>query len=192
MSSGQRRWVLSGGLASGKSQVRRILAGHGVDTIDADSVGHAVMRGDGPAYAEVAERWPQAVREGEIHRPTLASIVFSDTIELAALEEITHPHIFDTINARVEGIDSTVVVEIPLLSHGLGDEWKRMVADCRDEIRLRRAVEKGMSSEDAEARMRAQPRREEWLSVADAVIPNHGSMEGLEDTVARLVVELLD
>ncbi|HUG07789.1 MAG TPA: dephospho-CoA kinase [Acidimicrobiia bacterium] len=190
MRSEKQRWVLSGGLASGKSKVRDFLEGHGVQTIDADSVGHAVLEPDGPAYAEAVERWPHVVRNGEIHRPSLASIVFSDTSELVALEGITHPHIFDMINVRLEGVESSVVVEIPLLSHGLGDDWKRMVVDCHDEIRIQRALERGMSPEDAEKRLRAQPERAEWLSVADVVIPNHGSIGDLDEVVARLAVNL--
>lgn len=168
------------------------MADHGVMTVDADSVGHAVLNPDGPAYAQVVERWPHVVRHGEIHRPSLASIVFNDPAELAALERITHPHIFDTINARVESLDSIVVVEIPLLSHGLGDDWRRMIVDCRDELRLQRAVERGMVEQDARARMAAQPRRGEWLAIADLVVPNHGSLENLESTIATLVRVLND
>lgn len=181
-----RRWVLSGGLASGKSKVRKILEAEGVLTIDADSVGHAVLQPAGPAYTQVAERWPDVVREGEIHRPSLASMVFNDPDELAALEGITHPYIFDTINARVEGVESVVVVEIPLLSHGLGDGWSRIVVDCRDDTRLDRAVARGMNEDDARSRMTAQPRREEWLAVADLVIPNHGEEQELHEAVMSL------
>jgi len=187
VSAEQRRWILGGGLASGKSKVRELMAGYGMMTVDADSVGHAMLSPDGPAYAHVVERWPQVVRHGEIHRPSLASIVFDNPAELAALEGITHPHIFETIGARVEGLDSMVVVELPLLSHGLGDDWRRMVVDCRDDLRLRRAVERGMAEQDARARMASQPRREEWLATADLVVPNHGSLEDLESTITTLV-----
>jgi len=166
--------------------VRQLLEAAGISTIDGDSVGHAVLGSDGPAYTDVAKRWPHVVQEGEIHRPSLASIVFNDPDELAALEGITHPHIFDIIATRVEEIDSTVVVEIPHLSHGLGDEWRRIVVDCRDETRLRRAIDRGMSQEDAKARMAAQPARQEWLAMADLVVPNHGSIDELEQTVSRL------
>jgi len=186
VSSEQHRWILSGGLASGKSKVRELLAVAGVVTVDADSIGHFVMHPEGPAYLQVADRWHHVVRDGEIDRASLASVVFNEPGELAALESITHPHIFETIKARVAEVDGTVVVEIPLLSHGLGDDWRRMVVDCPDEIRLSRAIERGMSEEDARARMAAQPSRAEWLAVADLVIPNHGSMEELERAVARV------
>jgi dephospho-CoA kinase len=188
VSSEQHRWILSGGLASGKSKVREYLANAGIVTIDADSIGHFVIHAGGPAFAEVAERWPHVVRDGEIDRPSLASVVFNEPGELAALEGITHPHIFEVIKDRVEEVQGTVVVvEIPLLSHGLGHEWRRIVVDCRDDVRLVRAMERGMSEDDARARMRAQPSRAEWLAVADLVVPNHASLEELERAVQPLV-----
>jgi dephospho-CoA kinase len=116
----------------------------------------------------------------------VASIVFNDPVELAALEAITHPHIFDTINARVEGVESAVVVEVPVLSHGLGDDWRRIIVDCRDDIRLHRAIDRGMSEDDARSRIAAQPGRAEWLAEADLVIPNHGSERELHEAVMIL------
>jgi dephospho-CoA kinase len=174
-------------MASGKSKVREFLEGEGVVTIDADSIGHAVLQPEGSAFAQVADRWPDAVREGEIHRPSLASIVFNDPDELAALEAITHPHIFDTINAQVEGVASVVVLEVPVLSHGLGDDWRRVVVDCRDEVRRERAVARGMSESDVRSRMARQPSRSAWLAAAELVIPNHGSEEELGQTVTDIV-----
>lgn len=170
--------------------VRQLLEEAGISTIDADSVGQAVLRSDGPAYSEVVERWPHVVERGEVHRPSLASIVFNDPDELAALEGITHPHIFDIIGTRVEEIDSTVVVEIPLLSHGLGDEWRRIVVDCRDETRMQRAIARGMSEADAKSRISSQPSRAEWLAAADVVIPNHTSRANLHSTIAALIPKL--
>jgi dephospho-CoA kinase len=185
VSSQQRRWVLSGGLASGKTHVRRVLGDHGIYTIDADAIGHEVLSSDGPAFAQVARRWPQVMESGEVNRGALAAIVFADPGELAALEAITHPHIFGKVGAQVEEVDEPVVVEVPVLGHSLGAEWRRIVVDCRDEVRLERAIGRGMSEEDAAARVAAQPSRSEWLAAADAVIPNHGDFEELATTVRR-------
>jgi dephospho-CoA kinase len=187
VTSEQHRWVLTGGLASGKSTVRRFLEAAGIVTIDSDAVGHAVLRSDGPAFAHVATRWPQVVEDGEIDRARLGRVVFNDPEELSELEAMTHPHIFGMIRARVEEIDSPVVVEIPLAGHRLGTEWMRIVVDCRDEIRLRRAIGRGLAEIDAKTRLAAQPTRAEWLATADLVIPNHGSRSALESTVDRIV-----
>jgi len=181
------RWILSGGLASGKSQVRQMLTEAGVTTIDADEVGHSVLEPDGPAFADVAARWPQAAKRGRIDRAVLATAVFEDAGELAALESMTHPHIFDTIRARVEGVGETVVVEIPVPNPGLDGEWQLIVVDSRDDVRLRRAVGRGMSERDARSRMKLQPSRAEWLGMADLVIPNHDSELELRRNVTKLV-----
>lgn len=168
-----------------------MMASAGIATIDADRIGHLILEPAGPAFAEVAARWPVAVRDGEIDRRTLASVVFTDREELAALESITHPHIFDRIEARVEEVDGPVVVEIPILDSRWGDAWRRIVVDCRDEIRLQRAIDRGMDEDDAVARMALQPRREEWLAAADVVVPNHESIDELQSTVANLLDAIL-
>jgi dephospho-CoA kinase len=76
------------------------------------------------------------------------------------------------------------VVEVPLIDTSLG--WPRMVVDAPDEVRLQRAVTRGMTQYDAERRMKSQPDRAEWLASADLVIPNHGTLAELEVTVAIL------
>ena len=190
MSSEQHRWVLSGGLASGKSAVRALLSEAGVSTVDADSVGHEVLAPDGPAFAPVAARWPQVVAGGTVDRKALAGVVFGDMSQLRELEAITHPHIFDTISQRVKDLAGPVVVEIPILRHGLGGDWRRILVDARDEVRLQRAVERGMDRVDAMARIASQPSRAEWLAVADLVIPNHGSCDELRAAVEEMVSHL--
>jgi len=187
VSDGIRRWVLSGGIGSGKTSVRTLLENRGIATIDADAIGHLVLESSGPAFEAVAKRWPQVVVDGEIDRDALAGIVFEDADELATLESMTHPYIFDTIQTRVQGIRGLVVVEIPLLRHGLDDGWGRIVVDSDEPTRMRRLIERGVSEHDAEARMHSQPSRTEWLSVADIVVPNHGTFEELTGAVDRLV-----
>lgn len=167
-----------------------MIASAGIATLDADQIGHTVLEPEGQAFAEVATRWPAVVRDGLVDRSILASVVFNDPTEMAVLESITHPYIFDKIRGRVEEVHGPAVVEIPLLSHGLGDEWGRIVVDSRDEIRLRRATARGMSEDDARARISRQPSRQEWLAAADFVIPNHGSQDDLEMTVRTLLDHL--
>ena len=190
MNSGQHRWVLSGGLASGKSKVGEMLALAGVVTVDADRIGRELLDRGGAAFGEVADRWPQAVNDVGIDRPMLASIVFRDQGELAALESITHPHIFDTIKRQVEEVDGPVVVEVPLLHHGLGRAWRRLVVDCRDEIRVKRAIARGMSEDDVRSRMSVQPSRAEWLGAADLVLQNHGTLETLREAIPVVLEQL--
>ncbi len=186
----QRRWLLSGGIGSGKSTVRVLLERSGLEIIDADSIGHEVLEPTGAAFDRVADRWPAVVIDGRIDRKALGAIVFDDRGELEALEEMTHPHIFGTIERLVQGIDGVVVVEVPIINPAMQGGWRRVVVDCDDKTRLGRLSERGMSSADAEARMRSQASRSEWLAVADLVVPNHGSLEELASTVDQLSANL--
>lgn len=182
------RWVLGGGLASGKSAVRAFLADRpGILTIDADTVGHEMLEPGGLAHSEVAATWPQVVSEGRIQRAALAAIVFAREAELKRLESITHPFIFGTISRRVEGFDGVAVVEVPVSHHGFEGEWGWIVVDSEDQARLERAMARGMTRDEAMRRMSTQPTREEWLARADIVVPNHGTIDDLEATVERLV-----
>lgn len=179
----QPNWLLCGGIGSGKSSVRRILRNLGLDTIDADSVGHEVLDPGGPAIDVVAEAWPEVVEEGIVDRRKLGAIAFSDSGALRRLEEITHPHIFSVISERVERLNPPVVVEIPLLIDPFAGPWRRMVVDAPDQLRVERSVGRGMALDDVRARMSQQPSRQEWLAASDLVIPNAGDLDELEETV---------
>ena len=137
------RWLLSGGIGSGKSEVGRLLAASGIRVLDADRMGHRVLEPAGKAFAAVADRWPEVLRDGVIDRGRLAGIVFADPGQLRELESLTHRHIFGTIHDELEGFDGLAVVEVPVIDTGLG--WPRMVVDASDEIRFERVLERGMS-----------------------------------------------
>ena len=178
-------WQLGGGIGSGKSTVRRMLQELGVHAIDADSIGHDVIAPDGPAFGAVAERWPEVVADGRIDRAALATVVFRDPAELRELEAMTHPHIFGRIATRLQDLSGVVVVEIPLLDGPAFESMPRLVVDCSDDIRLSRLIDRGMTPEDARARMATQPGRDAWLAAADLVIPNHGDLDTLRGVAMR-------
>ncbi len=187
MSEVQPNWLLCGGIGSGKSVVRKLLQDHGLSTIDADSVGHEVIQPGGPGVAAVSQAWPEVVVGGDIDRKKLGAIVFADPAALAKLEEISHPHIFRLIEERVPSLVPPVVVEIPLLVEPFSGSWRRIVVDATDDLRLERAVARGLEHEQVLRRMASQPSRQEWLAAADLVVPNNGSIEDLEEAAAGVV-----
>ena len=187
MTSQHRRWLLTGGIGSGKSEVRRLLDKHGIRTIDADSVGHAVLEHE--ALPTVARRWPDVVVDGVVDRSRLAEIVFAQPAELAELEAITHPLIFGRIEAELEGFEGIAVVEAPVIDFGVN--WARMVVDAPNGLRLQRAVARGMGRDDVQRRMDAQPSRGEWLAAADVVVPNWLDLDRLGETVELLATSFL-
>lgn len=175
------RALLSGGIGSGKSAAAAVFVEMGAAVISADEAGHRVLQPGGPAEAEVAERWPEAVADGKIDRRALGRIVFSEPGRLVELESITHPAIRTLILSEVEAEGSVplVMVEIPLPIDFLGPGWVRVVVDAPEDQRIFRLRLRGMEPEEIAGRMAAQPNRAAWLATADHIIDNSEDLEHL-------------
>ncbi len=179
--------ILSGGIGSGKSTIGRMLAAAGAFVIDADVVGHDVLKPDGEAYEAVAARWPEAVVDGRIDRGALARVVFAEADRLRELEAITHPAIRSRIQAAAEASSaSVIVVELPLATDLLGPGWPRAVVMAPAATRLARLQARGMDRADATRRMAAQPSDEAWRRDADFVVDNTGDLAQMGAEVDRL------
>lgn len=189
---------LTGGIGSGKSSVSARLASLGAVVIDSDLVARQIVEPGEPALAEVEARFGTGVIRADrtLDRQALADIVFHDPGALADLNAIMLPR----IGARTSAIeasapdDAVVVHDSPLLvEQGLADAYDVVVVvDCPDDVRLERLVEqRGMSADDARARMASQAGRDDRLAVADFVIENEGSRADLDSQVDRLWAELL-
>ena len=190
--------ALTGGIGSGKSTVAALLRAHGAVVVDADAIAREVVEPGRPALAEIVEAFGPGVlaEDGSLDRQALGRIVFADPRQREALEAITHPRIAarsaELIAAAPSG--SVVVYDMPLLVEQGGEglrSWDAVVVvDAPDDTRLARLVGRGMSAEDARARMAAQASREARLAVADYVVDNSGSVEDLAGQVDRLWAEL--
>ncbi|HEX4217062.1 MAG TPA: dephospho-CoA kinase [Acidimicrobiales bacterium] len=191
---------LTGGIGAGKSAVADLLAERGAVLIDADRIAREVVEPGGPAYQPLVDRFGAAVvgADGGIDRPALAAIVFADPAALADLNAITHPAIGAEMARRkqaAEGTDRVVVLDIPLLKAAHRETMSLdsvVVVDAPVETALTRLVElRGMSREDAEARMAAQVSREERLAGADLVVDNSGDLDHLRNEVERVWAALV-
>ena len=112
---------------------------------------------------------------------------YADRAELEALESVTHPAIRRVIAAEVAAATApVVVVEVSVGADLVGPGWIRVVVDAPDAARIDRAVARGLTREQAIARMSAQPARDEWLEGADRVLRNDGDEAALEIEVAAL------
>lgn len=185
-----QHWLLSGGIGSGKSTVRALFEAHGIETVDSDSIGHTLLQPGGAAAEPVSDRWPQVLIDGSVDRARLAEIVFNSPDELAELEGMTHPLIFEEVAARVNRAEGHLIIEIPVLRPSIVDGAQVMIVDAPDPVRLERAIGRGHSEVDVRSRMAAQPTRGEWLAAADLVIPNAGTLEELEGSVDRVATML--
>lgn len=177
---------LTGGLASGKSFVGQALADLGCYLIQADELGHEVLRPAGEAYgAVVAEFGPQILGpDGAIDRRKLGVLVFSEPARLERLNALVHPAVIrreeeliaDFAARDPQGI--AVVEAAILIETGSYRRFDRIVlAVCRPEQQVERAMERGMSREEALARLARQMPLEEKRKYAHYVIDTSGSRE---------------
>ena len=191
---------LTGGIGAGKSAVADLLVEHGAVLIDADRIAREVVEPGAPAYQPLIDRFGPAIVDAEarIDRPALAAVVFSDAGALADLNAITHPAIGAEMARRQDaaaGADAMVVLDIPLLKAEHRETMSLdavVVVDTPVDMALARLVEiRGMTREDAEARMAAQVSREERLSGADFVVDNSQDLVHLGNEVERVWQGLL-
>ncbi|MFB7914920.1 dephospho-CoA kinase [Streptomyces sp. NPDC056061] len=188
---------LTGGIGAGKSEVSRLLVGHGAVLIDADRIAREVVEPGTPGLAAVVDAFGADVltADGALDRPKLGSIVFSDPDRLAVLNAIVHP-LVGARSAELEqaaGEDAIVVHDVPLLTeNGLAPLYDLVVVvDAGPRTQLDRLVRlRGMTEPEARARMSAQATREERRAVADLVIDNDGPLAELEPQVRAVWSEL--
>jgi len=181
---GDIRILLGGGIGSGKTSAGERFAELGATVVEADRIGHDVIEPGGAAYAAVAGRWPEVVRDGRIDRGALARIVFADTEALAELEAVSHPAIARTIGA-IAAEPGHLVVEVPLMLD-LEGTWIRVYLDAPEDVRIRRAVERGGDEADVRRRIASQPDRDAWTAWADRIIDNGGDLDDLRRQIDAL------
>ncbi|MGW7199362.1 dephospho-CoA kinase [Streptomyces chryseus] len=184
---------LTGGIGAGKSEVSRLFVSYGAVLIDADKIAREVVEPGTPGLAAVVEAFGQDVlaADGTLDRPKLGSIVFADASRLATLNAIVHP-LVGARSAELEGAaggDSVVIHDVPLLTeNALAPLYDLVVVvDASPATQLDRLVRlRGMTEDEARARMAAQASREERLAIADLVIDNDGPLEALEPQVRKV------
>lgn len=188
---------LTGGIASGKSTVSAILRELGAVVIDADQLAREVVAKGTPGLAEVVAAFgPDVLTEdGHLDRPKMGGIVFNDEGLRRKLEAIVHPRVFELYAALEASAPAggIVVHDIPLLvESGRAEEFDAVVVvDVPEEVQVERMVrDRGMSEEDARARIAAQASREERRAVATYVIDNTGTREDLRHQVTEVFAEL--
>ncbi len=185
-----KRIGLTGGIASGKSTVARMLAERGVPVIDADALARVVVAPGSPGLSEIAARWPAVVREGVLDRKALGAIVFADSDERRALEAITHPRIREESARRLREAEASgapvAVYEAALLFENdldRGMDASILVA-LEPALQIERLQARdGVSEADAAARIRAQMPVDAKRARATYVIENDGDLEALRRRV---------
>ena len=191
---------LTGGVASGKSTAARMFEELGARVIDADQLGHELLRPPLPAYQEVVQRFGTNILDatGEIDRGGLGKIVFANAKKLTELNAILHPRIRERTEQLAEEYEASnprdvILVDAALIFEaGIGGKFRKViVAWCLPAQQIERLMAKtGLSHEDAERRIAAQMPVEEKRKRADFLIDCSGSLENTRKEVGEIFSKL--
>jgi len=180
--------ALTGGIGSGKSTVGQMFAQLGAIVIDSDQLARDVLERGSLGFDEVVAKFgDEILKNGEIDRQLLASIVFKDPKKRSELEQVTHPLIrkaFAEVVARSES-NSIVINQIPLLVESNHNyKFDHIInISASEAIRTQRLLKRGLTVDQIRQRMQAQATDQMRESVADSVIINETDEQNLSDQV---------
>ena len=185
---------LTGGLASGKSTVAAGLREAGIRVLDADELVADLYRPGEPGAEAVRRFFGERVldEEGGVDHTKLAAEVFSDPESRRWVEAVIHPLVRRRFEEMVKAEVGVSVLEATLLVEaGYAPMFDLVVTvEARPEVRLKRAMARGLSQAEARRRLEAQGDGTRRRAVAHRVIWNNSSLQELRREVAELVREL--
>lgn len=182
---------LTGGIASGKSTVSRMLRELGARVLDADVLAREVVEPGRPGLRRIDERFPGVVGpDGRLDRVKLGAHIFADPAERAALNAIVHPEVRALFLQKLQALEAEgvthAVYDVPLLIEtGLHQamEGVAVVWVPREVQKARLMTRDGLSSDQAEARLAAQMPLDDKRAHATWVIDNSGAPEATRPQV---------
>lgn len=190
---------LTGGIASGKSTVSKMLAQVGLPIIDADLIVHRLQQPGQPGFAKIVDQFGPTILTpaGELDRARLGRLVFNDDQLRAQLNEVMQPLVRTVIMDQVAHFKkigvAAVVLDLPLLfeQHYDDDCDLVVVVAVNRQTQLARLEQRnGYTKEVAQERIDAQMPLTEKVARADIVINNNGDRKQLQAQVAQLVQRL--
>lgn len=166
---------ITGASGAGKSYVSDMLRKKGFHIIDADKVGHNIIKSGGKAYYNIIDTFGDILLDNkEIDRRKLGRIVFSDKDKLEMLNKITHPQICEQIYKEAErydicGVDGALLIECGIVCRPM----IAVIAD--DDVRIKRIVQRdGIGRDDAVKRINSQKSNDFYKKECDYTIVNNG------------------
>ena len=195
---------LTGGIGAGKSTAAARFGELGAAVIDVDAVGRDVLAPGGRAERGVIDAFGPGITDhnGHIDRSKVAAEVFGRPDRLAALEAVSHPAINAVLDLKLQGLADGGEVQVVVLDMAVLTESRLgqlesgrgytqvVVVEAPEAVRMPRLIERGLTEEQARARMASQASDAERRAIADHVIVNDGSPEDLASAVDQVWAEL--
>ncbi len=186
--------ALTGGLGSGKSTAAEVFAERGAVVIDCDVVAKALLEQSEAVRERIAQAFGDDIRDGTgaIDRAALAAAAFASAETTERLNAIMHPAVLAAVAGALDTLalqgdpPRVVVLVIPLLAESPGflEPVDAVLAiSASEDVRLERAIARGMDQEDAERRVVRQAGDAERREIADYVIENDGDVEAFRAAV---------
>lgn len=190
---------LTGPTGSGKSRVAARLAAEGFPVVDADRLARQVTEPGSPTLAELARAFSPAIlrEDGTLDRRKLAALAFASPEATARLDAVTHPAILALGRRRLAELAAAgyraAVLDAPLLYESGADalcERVAVVLAPREERRRRILARDGLTPQEADRRMAAQPEDTFYTGRGAYLFDNRGTLEELDAWAAALAAEL--
>jgi dephospho-CoA kinase len=192
---------LTGGIASGKSTVSRILIDFGVPVIDADAVYNNLASKGNLVWEAVYEAFGKEyfLPDCEIDRKKLGEHIFSDRLAREKLNRVTHPLVKNEMKRILKQIEQEqnpplVVLDVPLLFESRWNQWMDEIwlVYIPEQMQLERLkLRDNLTSEQAFSRIHSQMSLELKRELSSVVIDNSGSVQQTRMQVKELLKDLL-
>lgn len=191
---------ITGGIATGKSTVSKLLLQYGFVVIDSDTIAREVIDIDMPAYKDIVREFGEGIlnKDSTVNRRKLGDIIFQDKRKRLLLNEIVHPRIFVKIKNKINfyaNDNDVIFIDMPLLIEELKNlkkykikiheiwlvyvqkniQVKRLMQ--RDHIDLNKAIEK----------LDSQISIDEKVKYADVIIDNSKDIRSLSSKIEELI-----
>lgn len=187
--------ALTGGIGSGKTTVGDIFSELGAVVIDSDQLARAVLERGSKGFDLVVAKFGDAIlKNGELDRSLLATLVFNDSQKRSELESITHPLIRQSFAEIISSLpsESIIINQIPLLFESKGAyKFDHIITiSAPEELRIERLKNRGLGLTDIKKRMEAQASDVERESISNSIIRNDKDELHLRNQVESIWLEL--
>ena len=180
---------LTGGIATGKSTVSKMLSQRGYPIIDADAIVHELQTVGSPLLTQIAKIFGTTIidKDGNLNRGKLGKLIFNNAEARAKLDAIIHPAVRAEFERRIKLLEVDVLfLDVPLLFEAGFDDMTdvNLVISASEKVQLMRLQQRdGLTKQEAQARICSQMQMDEKVARADFVIDNSGTLCELEKNV---------